>query len=159
MRKLLLFLIAVSVIGISSCTKDEVNEISQEEKVLLVKQMVVELDKIVKAGKYQQFTFVLSQKTENENLSDEEVEALFLEIFGEKSHTFVNLYYQLKAINMTGEEFLSIANQFDFLILETKNVSGKSADYDCSIGSVWCAILDWVGQQVSDDKEEPDTED
>ncbi len=155
MRKLLLFLIAVSVIGISSCTRDEVDEISQEEKTLLVKETLIELNKSVKSGEYQKFFTVLSKKSAVETLSEEEVEALFLQMLGENSQTFVNLYFQLKAINMTGEEFLKIAHQFEYL---KPNYDGKLFKESVS-SSCWealiCAFFDWVSGSESDDKEEP----
>ncbi|SHI58504.1 hypothetical protein [Aquimarina spongiae] len=155
MRKLLLFLIAVSVIGISSCTKDDVEEISQEEKILLVKQTLTELNKSVKSGKYQEFVTVLAKKSATETLSEEEIEDLFVQIFGDNSQAFINLYFQLKAINMTGEEFLKIADQFEYL---RPNLNAKMLKDSGASGCeyLWCALIDWVsGGGEREDKEDP----
>ena len=147
MRKLLLFLITVSVIGISSCTRDDVEEISQAEKELLVEQMLIELNKSAKAGKYQKFVTVVSQKSATESLSEAEVEALFLEIVGEDAQIFVDLYFQLKAINMTGEEFKSIAEQFEYLRPNFGSKISKDSDSeecDVYVPSLICQFTKWL---------------
>ncbi|MBQ0732806.1 hypothetical protein [Aquimarina celericrescens] len=146
MKKLLLLTILFSLIGITSCTTDEENlEFSQEEKELLVKQALIELNKsAVKTGKFQQFMESLSQKTANDNLSSSDVETLFQEFLGDQSQTFLDLYYQLEAINMTGEEFTRIADQYEYLKSGVNSKHQKSTE-GCGM-SLGCAILDWLKQ-------------
>ncbi|MEW7291541.1 hypothetical protein [Aquimarina sp. 2304DJ70-9] len=145
MKKLLLFTLIFSLIGITSCTKDEEHlEISQEEKELLVKQTIIEFNKsAIETGKFQQFMTSVPQKT----ASGQDVEALFQEFLGEQSQTFLDLYYQLEAINMTGEEFKSIADQYEYLRLDIGISLGKSSSGSCNYGELACAIKDWVTER------------
>ncbi len=147
MKKLLLFTILFSLIGITSCTKDEENlELSQKEKELLVKQTLIELNKsAVKTGNFQQFMKSLSQKTVTNNLSGSEVEALFLEFLGDQSQVFLDLYYQLEALNMTGEEFTRIANQYEHLKSDVGSKLQKGSE-GCG-NSLPCSILDWLRRE------------
>ncbi len=148
MKKLLLFTLIFSFITITSCTRDEdVLEVSQEEKELLVKQTLIEFNKsAIKTGKLQQFLKSLSQKTANNNLSEPEVEALFQEFLGDQTQAFLDLYYQLEAMNMSGEEFGSIADQFEYLKLEMRNSLGKSASSRAceSTTGLAAGILKWL---------------
>ncbi len=145
MKKLLLFTLIFTFIGISSCTKDEEHlDISQEEKELLVKQTIIEFNKsAIETGKFQKFMTSISQKTSG----DQDVEALFREFLGEQSQAFLDLYYQLEAMNMTGEEFTQIAHKYDYLRLDTRINFGKSSN-SCgnsgNNGSLLCAILDFI---------------
>ncbi|GAA4272141.1 hypothetical protein U6A24_11595 [Aquimarina gracilis] len=144
MKKLLLFTLIFSFIGITSCTRDEESlEISQGEKELLVKQTLIELNKsAVKTGKFEKFLKSLSQKTTEGNLSGSEVEILIQEFLGDQSQTFLDLYYQLEELNMTGEEFLRIADQYEYL---KQGVSSKLQKTSEGCGnSLACAVWDWL---------------
>lgn len=152
MKKLLLLFIATFV-GLSSCSKDEIAEISQEEKELLVKKILIELNEsVVKTGKFEQFEKSLFQKTATDNLNVSEIEALFVEFVGGQSKVFLDLYYQLEAMNMTGEEFKLIADQFEYLRLETGSNLQKISSESC-ISSLICGMIDWLrGEPASNDE-------
>ncbi|MBQ4821802.1 hypothetical protein [Aquimarina sp. MMG016] len=154
MKKLLLLLSIITFVGLSSCSKDEDVGISQEEKEFLVKKTLIELNKsVIKTGKFEQFQKSLLQKTATDNLNGSDIEALFLEFLGDQSQTFLDLYYQLEAMNMTGEEFTRIADQYEYLILGVgSNLQKRSSD--CSISSLACSIWDWFrrAQEVANDE-------
>ncbi len=148
MKKLLLFTLIFSFVGITSCTKDEESiEISQEEKELIVKQTLIEFNKsAIKTGKLQKLMNSLTQKSSSENLSSSEVEILFQEFLGEQSQSFLDLYYQLEAMNMNGEEFANIADQFEYLKLEMRNSLDKSSSRSCDYSSgLLVGMLKWLG--------------
>ncbi len=146
MKKLLLFTLIFSLIGITSCTKDEDHlEMSQEEKELLVKQTIIEFNKsAVETGDFYQFKESISQKYATDNSSEPDTEALFQEFLGKQSQAFLDLYYQLEALNMTGEEFTRIAHQYEYLKVEWRSNLGKR-DYlyaSCN-NSLSCALEEW----------------
>ncbi len=155
MRKLLLFTFVISFLTITSCSRDEeALEVSQAEKEYLVKQMIIEFNKsAVKTGDFQRFMKSISQKNSAGSSNELDVEALFQEFLGEQSQAFLDLYYQLEALNMTGEEFKSIADQFEYLRLEMINTnSGKSSDSGCGENSTLvCAFLDWYRSGSNDE--------
>ncbi len=121
-------MIALMVIGVSSCTKDEVNEISQAEKELLVKQTLIEFNKsAVKTGKYEKFVNVMSLKNSSNELNEEEIEALVQEFLGSQTQMFLDLFYKLESLNLTDEEFFHIANQLESLFINVSTGEGKQA--------------------------------
>ncbi|GAA4277898.1 hypothetical protein GCM10022259_26220 [Aquimarina mytili] len=121
---------------------------SQEEKELLVKQTIIEFNKsAIETGKFQQFMKSRYQKTATDTSSESVNQDLFEEFLGEQSQAFLDLYYQLEAMNMTGEEFRRIADQYEYLRIEIRNSLGKSSSAGCDLGSLWCAIEDWVSQK------------
>lgn len=146
MKKLLLFTLIFSFIGITSCTKDDNElEISQEEKELLVKQTIIEFNKsAIETGEFQKFMNSVPQKTAN----GQDVEALFREFLGEQSQAFIDLYYQLEAMNMTGEEFTRIAYRYEYLRLEWRTNLDKSSS-DCGNATLLCALLDFLDHQAA----------
>ncbi len=146
MRKLLLFLSIIAFVGLSSCSKDEVTEISQEEKELLVKQMIIEFNNsAVVTGKLQNyFDSVAELKSQENGTSEDELEALLQKFLGDQTQAFLDLYYQLEDMNMTGEEFLSIAHLFNDLRLQITANLGKSSETECNGTSLLNTFLDWI---------------
>ena len=162
MRKLLLFLMAIAVIGVSSCTKDAVDEISQEEKEFIVKNTLIEFSKsAIKSGKYTALVNKASLKTENDYLPPEELEKLVEEFLGEQTKTFLNFYYMLVELNLSTEEFLAIAEQFEYLRPSLYGNFGKNDSDCCNLVNVsglgpiitWfckCGDDDTVGDESDD---------
>ncbi len=147
MRKLLLFAITFSLITITSCTRNEdIIDLSQEEKELLVKQTLIEFNKsAIKTGKLQKFVKSISQKTSVNNLSNSDVEIMFQEFLGDQTEVFLDLYYRLEAMDMTKEEFLDIANQFEYLKVEMRDNLVKNASYRaCEGSSLAAGIMKWL---------------
>lgn len=147
MRKLLLFLSIVAFVGLSSCSRDGVTEISQEEKELLVKQTLIEFNNsAVVTGKLQNYlNSVAELKSRTANTSREELEALLQKFLGDQTQAFLDLYYQLEALNMTKEEFLSIAYLFEDLRLQIMGNLGKaSSDEDCDQDGLINMILEYL---------------
>ncbi len=154
MRKFLLFTLVISFLGTVSCSKDEEHtEVSQEEKEYLVKQTLIEFNKsAVKTGKYKEYINSLRQKSTEEQLSEAEKEALLQEFLGDQTNVFLDLYYQLEALNLTPQEFYDIADQFEYLRLNILvNVSKNPGDCGTS-SSLYGTFLDWIsGCPLPDD--------
>ncbi len=136
MRKLLLFTFVISLLGTVSCSKDEEHtEVSQEEKEYLVKQTLIEFNKsAVKTGKYREFINSVYQKSSLDQLTSTELEILLQDFLGDQTQQFLSVYYKLEALNLSSEEFLSIADQFEYLRINSTQESGKIGGC-CAIGS------------------------
>ncbi|MCK8520814.1 hypothetical protein M0D21_04520 [Aquimarina sp. D1M17] len=152
MRKLLLFLSIVAFVGLSSCSKDEVTEISQEEKELLVKQTLIEFNNsAVKTGKLQSFAKIWTSKSAT--ASEAELEEILQNFLGDQTQVFLDLFYELEALNLSSEEFHSIANKYDYLrshIRLNKNENGV-----CGVQGAVGDFLDWLfeceGSEAAED--------
>ncbi|WP_074410132.1 hypothetical protein [Aquimarina megaterium] len=134
MRKLLLFTCIISFLTVISCSRDEeTTQVSLTEKEYLVKQTIIEFtNSAIKTGKYEAFIKNVSQKSATASLSQVELEAMIQEFLGDQTQAFLDVYYQLVALNMTAEEFESIAHQFEYLILNLVTNSGKEDSSCCS---------------------------
>ncbi|WP_109436903.1 MULTISPECIES: hypothetical protein [Aquimarina] len=128
MRKLLLFTFIISFLTVGSCSRDEgSNEVSLTEKEYLVKQTIIEFNNsAVKTGKYHEFINSVAQKSASEPISPERLEAMIQEFLGDQARAFLDVYYQLKALNLTSEEFRSIASQFEYLRINFEVDPSKS---------------------------------
>ncbi len=147
MKKLLLFTLFFSLIAITSCTKNEdTPELSQEEKELLVKHTLIEFNKsAIKTGKLHKFSMKLSQKTASGDLSNEELEALIQDFLGDQTQAFLDLYYQLLALNLTDNEFYEIAYQYEDLRLSfLENISGNKSNDHCNGVGYADTIMEWL---------------
>ncbi|WP_438422891.1 hypothetical protein [Aquimarina macrocephali] len=146
MRKLLLFIYIISFITTFSCSKDErAYETLQEDKELIVKQTLVEFNKsAIRTGRLQKFTKSLYQKSLNTGINDQELELVIKKFMGDQTQAFLDLYHQLNALNVTPEEFYSIAHQFGYLRLDTKELDKSSSDICNSGGGLLVAIFDFV---------------
>lgn len=136
MRRLLLFTFILSFIAIGSCSKDDEDaKVSQEEKENLVKQTIIEFNNsAIKTGKYKEFVNSVNQKTATAPLSPVELEAMLQEFLGDQTQAFLDVYYQLEALNLTVEEFESIAYKFDYLIINIAYLS-KDVGGCCQAGN------------------------
>ncbi len=123
MRRLLLFTFIFSFIAIASCTRDqESTKVSQEEKEYLVKQTIIEFNNsAIKTGKYKEFIGSISQKSAKEPLNSAELETMIQEFLGDQTQAFLDVYYQLVALNMTAEELENIAYTLEYLIVITND--------------------------------------
>lgn len=135
MKKLLLFTCVISLLIVTSCSRDtDSTEVSLAEKEYLVKQALIEFNKsAIKTGKYDSFINKASQKSAVEELSPAELEALLQDFLGDQTQAFLNVYYQLEALNLTSEEFHSIASNFVYLQIYRVNLSKDRAGC-CEIG-------------------------
>ncbi|WP_143273619.1 hypothetical protein [Aquimarina sp. MAR_2010_214] len=119
MRKLLLFTFILSFITVVSCSKDEEDtKVSQDEKEYLVKQTIIEFNNsAIKTGKYEAFIKDVSQKSATTPLNKAELKMLIQNFLGDQTQKFLDVYYQLEALELTSEEFYGIAHQFEYLRL------------------------------------------
>ncbi|WP_109300214.1 hypothetical protein [Aquimarina sp. AU474] len=132
MKKLLLFISAIALLGISSCSKNDVNEISQAEKENLVKHAIIEFNKsAIKTGKYQVLISEIAQKSVTGDLDD--LEELLQEFLGDQTQSFLNVYYKILELNLTEDEFFAIANQFEYLRIDTTGASKEDTDGCCTL--------------------------
>ncbi|MBG6129305.1 hypothetical protein IWQ47_000002 [Aquimarina sp. EL_43] len=130
MRKLLLFTCVISFLTVASCSRDvESTEVSLTEKENLVKQTIIEFNNsAIKTGKYNRLVSSVSQKSATGQLSEVELEELVQGFLASQNQAFLDVYYQLVTLNMTAEEFYSIAHQFEHLRLTTTNGLSKGSD-------------------------------
>jgi len=147
MRKFLLLTMIGTLLTITSCSKEEsVEEISQEEKEQLVKETLIEFNKsAVKNGKFQVFKNTFRQKTADDQFTQEELETMVQEFLGDQTQDFLDLYYQLEALNITSEEFRSIADQYEELRLEIIENLNKRSRICGNGNSLFSEILAWAG--------------
>ena len=106
MRKFLLTLFFIHAV-LSSCTVDRSEEVIQDKEVLIEKTLFEFNKSAVKTGKYSKLIATLQDKT-----SDQEVQDSIEEFLGDQTETFIDLYNQLLALNLSDEEFYRIAYQF-----------------------------------------------
>ncbi|WP_024771187.1 hypothetical protein [Aquimarina macrocephali] len=152
MRKLLLFTCVISFLIVVSCSRDEEStQVSLTEKEYLVKQTIIEFNNsAIKTGKYEAFIKDISQKSATAPLNPIELEAMVQEFLGDQTQAFLDVYYQLVTLNMTVEEFYSIANQFEYLRINIKTNFDKNGNSDCcsAVGEgkhpELEALLDWI---------------
>ncbi|MDY8137230.1 hypothetical protein [Aquimarina sp. 2201CG5-10] len=133
MKKLLLFTFWISLLFITSCSKDDRSEeILSAQKEYLVKQTIIEFNKsAIKTGKYETFINSFSEKSASGELSQTEIELLIQEFLGNQTEEFLNVYYQLEALNLTAEEFYSIADQFEDLRIYLIGLSSNRSQRGC----------------------------
>ncbi|WP_282080249.1 hypothetical protein [Aquimarina algiphila] len=150
MRKLLLFIFVTSLFVVGSCSKDkdeESIEVSPADKKYLVKQTLIEFNNsAVKTGKYEVFISSVAQKSALGQLSPAELEELWQEFLGDQTQAFLDVYYQLVALNITPEEFISIANQFEYLRSDILRGLGKNSKSPCGISDaeLFRVLISWV---------------
>ncbi|EZH74025.1 hypothetical protein ATO12_14205 [Aquimarina atlantica] len=152
MRKLLLFTFVISFLTVISCSQDEeTTQVSLAEKEYLVKQTIIEFNNsAVKTGKYEAFIKDVSQKSVTAPLSQTELETMVQGFLGDQTQAFLDVYYQLVVLNLTPEEFYSIAYQFEYLRLNVKMRSNKNSgccDASDSVGANYKelgALLNWA---------------
>ncbi|WP_271784011.1 hypothetical protein [Aquimarina algiphila] len=149
MRKLLLFTCIISFLTVGSCSRDEEpTEVSLTEKEYLVKQTIIEFNNsAIKTGKYKGFVNSVAQKSAVEELNSGELEVLLEEFLGEQTQAFLDVYYQLVALNITPEEFYNIASQFEYLRLNITLNRDKGSGGCCSAGgdgNIFVALYNWV---------------
>ncbi|WP_106794837.1 hypothetical protein [Aquimarina sp. Aq78] len=151
MRKLLLFTCVISFLTVISCSRDEEStQVSLTEKEYLVKQTIIEFNNsAVKTGKYEAFIKDVSQKSVTTPLNSVELEAMVQGFLGDQTQAFLDVYYQLVALNITPEEFHVIASQFEYLRLNVITSSNKS-DGCCGTGGsvgtadkIFLALIDF----------------
>lgn len=125
MKKLLLFTCLFSFFIIISCSrKEESTEVSLTEKEYLVEQALIEFNKsAIKTGKYDKFINSVAQKSSMEPLSEDELEVMVSDFLGDQTQIFLDVYYQLVALNISQEEFYSISHQFEYLRFGTTSSS------------------------------------
>ncbi|WP_025664865.1 hypothetical protein [Aquimarina megaterium] len=152
MRKLLLFTCVISFLTVISCSRDEEStQVSLAEKEYLVKQTIIEFNNsAVKSGKYETFVNSVSEKSSTTPLNQAELEEMVQNFLGIQTQAFLDVYYQLVALNMTTEEFYNIADQFEYLRLNIKTKSSKNSgccDASDSVGANYKelgALLNWA---------------
>ncbi|WP_271766402.1 hypothetical protein [Aquimarina algiphila] len=143
MRKLLLFICVISFLTVGSCSKEEESsEVSLTEKEYLVKQTIIEFKKsAIKTGKLNVFirSISINQKSVEEPLSETELETMVQSFLGDQTQAFLDLYYQLIELNITGDEFRSISYQFEYL--RGIQTSSKSSCCGASTGNEIVDVL------------------
>ncbi len=151
MKKLLLFTCMISFIAIASCSREEEStEVSFTEKEDLVKKSLIEFNKsVVQTSGYNNFISSISQKSNNKQLTQDELEILIKDFLVFQNQNFTELYYKIIALDITPEEFRSIAHQFEYLKLKTISSINKQGGC-CGLGGgtagdhVIFAFLDWA---------------
>ncbi len=114
MKKLLFIASIIFLLIFSSCSQSEYSiENSISEKEYLVEQTLIEFNKsAIKTGAYSNLVASVSDKSSTGQLSQFEVDDMIQDFLSIQTQEFLDVYYKLEALNLTEEEFFSIANQF-----------------------------------------------
>ena len=169
MKKQLLFLILIGSLIFQSCSKND--EIDQDAKEIIVRKTLIEFNKsAIKSGKYLDFVQKVNYKSSQQELTDEEIKTLIDEFLGEQTNDFIKVYNELVKLNLSTEEFYTIASQYKEVF--DSNLKNQSQSACCTAsenipdnttGSGWlgalmrvvcgCGDPDDSGNQDEDDEE------
>ncbi|RZS93471.1 hypothetical protein [Aquimarina brevivitae] len=142
--KKLLPLILICLLFSYSCS-DQIDEIDQNDKELLVKEVVIEFNKsAVKTGKYKAFIEEYAQKSAKKQLSDDEIRVLVGEFLGDQTESFLIVYHELLKLDLTPEEFYAIASQFRDMFNGVKNPNGTNSSSNSNSNSSCCQLSDEI---------------
>ncbi|WP_299185223.1 hypothetical protein [uncultured Aquimarina sp.] len=146
MKTKLLYISSFMLVLFTSCSVEDNNQLSDQEKDLKVKSLVKTFaEEVQPSASYKKIIEEIKLRSQNSSgYTEEELEILEQEFLSQQSEDFVMLYHYVVNLNLSEEELRTFVMEY-FSLKNEKSVRMKNDGDDCAfssaVGSLFFGVL------------------